>query len=141
MKILKDELKDELSLLVSGGTFIVATNWCSLFNVVCSRTIRILSLVNVLFLNVTFILISLGFFYPVSCLLLITVFEFGITFWIWLVNGFQKVRVETSLFPDYILDDTLDNDTPNGDTGINSNNENNDRNHHNNHNDDDIDHN
>ena len=58
-----------------------------------------------------------------------------------MVNGFQKVRVETSLFPDYILDDTLDNDTPNGDIGINSNNENNDRNHHNNHNDDDIDHN
>ena len=39
------------------------------------------------------------------------VFEFAITFWVSLVNGFQKVRVETSLFPHYILDDTLDNDT------------------------------
>ena len=39
-----------------------------------------------------------------------------------MVNGFQKVRVETNLFPDYILDDTLDNDTPNGDIGINDNN-------------------
>ena len=50
-------------------------------------------------------------FDPVSYLLFITVFEFAITFWVWLVNSFQKV----SLFPDYNLDDTLDNDTPNGD--------------------------
>ena len=45
-------------------------------------------------------------FDPVSCLLFITVFEFAITFWVWLVNSFQKVRVETSLFSDYIIDDT-----------------------------------
>ena len=56
-------------------------------------------------------------FDPVSYLLFITVFEFAITFWVWLVNSFQKV----SLFPDYILDDTLDNDTPNGDNDINDN--------------------
>ena len=62
-------------------------------------------------------------FDPVSCLLFITVFELAITFLVWLVNGFQKVRVEASLLPDYILDDTLDNDTPNGDIGINDDND------------------
>ena len=36
-------------------------------------------------------------------------------------NSFLKVRVDTSLFPDYILDDTLDNDTPNGCNGISDN--------------------
>ena len=56
--MLKDELKDELSFLLPGGTFIVATNWGSFFKLVCSGTIRIPYLVNVLFLNVTFILIS-----------------------------------------------------------------------------------
>ena len=55
--------------------------------------------------------------------------------------------METSLFRDYILDDTLDNDTPNDDNGINDNNDdenynhdnnrNNDCNQHNDHNDDD----
>ena len=61
-------------------------------------------------------------FDPVSCLLFITVLEFSITFCVWLVNGSQKVRVETSLFPDYALDDTLENDNPNGDIGISDNN-------------------
>ena len=66
-------------------------------------------------------------------------------------SSFQKVREEKSLFPGYIIDDTLDNDTPNGDNGINDNddnenhindnNENNYHNHHNDHNDDDIDNN
>ena len=56
-----------------------------------------------------------------SYLLFITVFEFAITFWVWLVNSFQKVRLETSLFQDYILDDAWDNDTPNGVNGINVN--------------------
>ena len=50
--------------------------------------------------------------------------------------------METSLLPHYVLDDTLDNDTPNGDNGINNNdnyenyindnNGNNDRNDHDN---------
>ena len=53
-------------------------------------------------------------FDPVPYLLFITVFEFAMTFWVWLVNSFQKARVETSLFQNYILDDTLDNKTPNG---------------------------
>ena len=39
--------------------------------------------------------------------------QFAITFCVWLVNSFQKVRVEISLFPEYIIDDTLNNDTPN----------------------------
>ena len=60
-------------------------------------------------------------FDPVSCLLFVEVFEFPITFWVWLINGFQKVRVETSLFTKYVLDDALDTDTPNGDIGINEN--------------------
>ena len=76
------------------------------------------------------------------------------SFQVWLVNSFQKARVETSLFQDYILDDTLDNETPNGDyindnydddyddeNYINDNNGNNDRNHHNDYNDDDNDNN
>ena len=68
-----------------------------------------------------------------------------------MVNSFQKVRVETDLLPDYILDYSLDNDTPNGDNGINDNddcecynndnNGNNDLNHHNDHNDDNNDNN
>ena len=65
---------------------------------------------------------TLGFD-PVSCLLFVTVFEFAITFWVWLVNGFQKIRVETSSFPKYVQDDALDNDNPNGDIGINDNND------------------
>ena len=40
-----------------------------------------------------------------------------------MVNGLQKERVETSLFRKYVLDDALDNDTPNGDIGINDNND------------------
>ena len=60
-------------------------------------------------------------FDPASYLLFITVFEFSITFWVWLVNSIQKVRLETSLLQDYILDDTWDNDTPNGVNGINVN--------------------
>ena len=82
-------------------------------------------------------------FDPVSYLLFITAFEFAITFWIWL---------KTSLFQDYTLGCTLDNDTPNGDNGINDNdnddenyiNDNkadNDRNNHNDYNDDDNDNN
>ena len=76
------------------------------------------------------------------------------TFWVWLVNSFQKARVETSLFQDYILDDALDNETPNGDyinddyiddydyeNHINGSNGNNDHNHHNNYNHDDNDNN
>ena len=62
-------------------------------------------------------------FDPISCLLFITVFEFAINFWVWLVNGFQKVRVEATLLLDYILDDTLDNDIPYGDIDINDNND------------------
>ena len=64
-----------------------------------------------------------------------------------MVNSFQKVRVETSLYRDYILDNTLDNDTPNDDNGINDNNDDENYNHdnnrnnycnrHNDHNDDD----
>ena len=38
-----------------------------------------------------------------------------------MVNGFLKVRVEPSLLPDYILDHTLDNNTPDGDNFINDN--------------------
>ena len=38
-----------------------------------------------------------------------------------MVNSFQEVRVGTSLFADYILDDTLDNVTSNGNNGINDN--------------------
>ena len=61
--------------------------------------------------------------------------------------------METSLFQDYILDNTLDDETPNGDyindnydddddeNCINDNNGNNDRNHHNDYNDDDNDNN
>ena len=66
-----------------------------------------------------------------------------------MVNSFQEVRVETSLFRDYIVDDTLDKDTPNDDNGINGNNDdenynydnngNNYYNSHNDHNDDDND--
>ena len=62
-----------------------------------------------------------------------------------MANSFQKVREETSLFPDYILDDTLDYDTRNGDDSkndnddnenyISDNNGNNDRNDHLDHND------
>ena len=33
------------------------------------------------------------------------------------------MRVEPSLLPDYILDDTLDNNTPDGDNFINDNND------------------
>ena len=57
------------------------------------------------------------------------------------------VKVETSSFRDYILDDTLDNDTPNDDNGINNDSDNGNYNHdsngnndcncHNDHNDDD----
>ena len=84
----------------------------------------------------------------------ITVFECAMTFWVWLVSSFQKERVETSLFQDYIIDDTLDNETSNGDyindyyddgyndeNYINDNNGNNDHNHHNDYNDDDNDNN
>ena len=62
--------------------------------------------------------------------------------------------METSLFQNYILDDTLDNKTPNGgyindnyddnyddENYINDNNGNNDRNHHNDYNHDDNDNN
>ena len=62
--------------------------------------------------------------------------------------------METSLLQDYILDDTLDNETSSGyyihdnydddydeENYINDNNENNDRNHHNDYNDDDNDNN
>ena len=62
--------------------------------------------------------------------------------------------METSLYQDYILDDTLDNDNPNADyiydsydddyddeNYINDNNDNNDRNHHNDYNDNDNDNN
>ena len=93
-------------------------------------------------------------FDSVPYLLFIAVFEFPMTFWVWLVNSLHKARVETSLFQDYILDDTLDNETPNGDyindnydddydneNYVNDNNGNNDRNHHNDHNDDDNDNN
>ena len=68
-----------------------------------------------------------------------------------MVNSFREVRVETSLCRDYILDDTLDKDTPNDDNGINGinddetynydNNGNNDCNCHNDHNDYDNDNN
>ena len=93
-------------------------------------------------------------FDPVACLLFITVFEFTMTFRVWLVNSFHRARVETSLSQDYILDDTLDNNTPNGDCGINDNyddddyddesyindnNGNNNHNHHNDYNNDDND--
>ena len=87
-------------------------------------------------------------FDPVSYLLFITVFEFAISFWVLLVNSFQEVRVETSLFREYILDDTLDKDTPNDDNGINGINDNENYNYDSNknndcnrHNDDDNDNN
>ena len=93
-------------------------------------------------------------FDPVPYLLFITAFEFAMTFWVWLVDSFQKARVETGLFQDHILDDTLDNKTSNGDyindnydddyydeNYINDSNGNNDRNHHNAYNDDDNDNN
>ena len=37
--------------------------------------------------------------------------------------------METSLFPDYILDNTLNNDTPDGDNGFNDNNDDDNNNH------------
>ena len=49
-----------ISFLLSGGTFIVANNSCSLSGVVCSGTIRVLYHVNVLFLNIIYILIFLA---------------------------------------------------------------------------------
>ena len=77
------------------------------------------------------------------------------TLWVWLVNNFQKTRVETSFFQYYILDDTLDNETPNDNyindnyeddyddeiyvNDNNNNNNNNDRNHYNDYNHDDND--
>ena len=62
-----------------------------------------------------------------------------------MVNSFQGVKVETSSFRDYILDDTLD-DTPNADNGVNNDSDNGNYNHddcnrHNDHNDDDNDNN
>ena len=88
----------------------------------------------------------------VPYLLFITVVEFSMIFWVCLVNSFQKAKVETILFQDYILDDTFDNKTPNGDyindnydddyddeNYVNDNNGNNDCNHHNDYNDDDND--
>ena len=67
-----------------------------------------------------------------------------------MVNGFQKVRVEPTLFPYYILKDILDDDTTDGVNGIIDNNvtenydhddtnKNNDGNNHNDNNDDDND--
>ena len=65
-----------------------------------------------------------------------------------MVNSFQEVRVETSLCRDYILDDTLEKNTPNDNNGINDdenynydNNGNNGYNFHNDHNDYDNDNN
>ena len=49
-----------ISFLLSGGTFIVANNWCSLSSVVCSGTIRVLYRVNELFLNIIYTLIFLA---------------------------------------------------------------------------------
>ena len=49
-----------------------------------------------------------------------------------MVNNFQKVKVETSFFRDYILDDTLNNDATNDDNGINDNNDDENYNHDNN---------
>ena len=79
------------------------------------------------------------------------------TFRVWLVSSFQKARMETSLLQNYILEGTLDNDTPSGDNRINDNydvyddydderyindnNWNNNCNHHNDYNDDDNDNN
>lgn len=37
-----------------------------------------------------------------------------------MVNIFQKVKVKASLIADYILEDILDNDTPDIDIGINN---------------------
>ena len=53
-----------------------------------------------------------------------------------MVNGFLKVRVEPSLLPDYILDHTLDNNTPDGDNFINDNNDDGNYNHDDNENND-----
>ena len=88
-------------------------------------------------------------FDSVPCLLFITVFEFVMTFWVWWVNSFQKARVETSLFQDYILDgtpngdndinDNYDNDDYDHENYVNDNNGNNDCNHHDDYNDDDND--
>ena len=36
-----------------------------------------------------------------------------------MVNSFLKVSVKTSLFPDYVLEDTWDDDNPDDDNGIN----------------------
>ena len=64
----------------------------------------------------------------------ITVFEFA---WVSLVNSFLEVMVEPSFFPYYILDDTLDNDNPDGDNSINDNNDDENYNQDNNENNDD----
>ena len=40
-----------------------------------------------------------------------------------MVNRFLKVSVKASLFPDYVLDNALDDDTPAGDNDVNDNND------------------
>ena len=40
-----------------------------------------------------------------------------------MVNGFLRVSVKTILSPNYALGDTLDDDTPDCDNGINDNND------------------
>ena len=67
---------------------------------------------------------------PVSYLLFISVFGVDITFWVRLVNSFLKVRTESILFRNYILDNTLDNVTADGDSDINDNNDDDDNDNH-----------
>ena len=57
-----------------------------------------------------------------------------------LVNSLLKVRVKTSLFQNYILDDTLDKDTPDDENDFNENNDDDNDNHHDAGNNDDNNH-
>ena len=52
------------------------------------------------------------------------------------MNSLLKVSVKTSLFPDHVLDDTLDDNTPHGDNGVNDNNDDENYNYDNNENND-----
>ena len=51
-----------------------------------------------------------------------------------MVKGFLEVSIGTSLLPDYVPDDTLDDDTPDGDNGNRDNNDDENHNYDNNEN-------
>ena len=59
-------------------------------------------------------------------LFFISVFEVDITFWVKLVIAFWRQRWKQVCFKNYLLDDTLDNDTQNGDNNIYDNGDNHD---------------